>query len=320
MRGVDLNQFDFDYDLTWAGFFLNSKGKVYGRFGGRDSEAADAHLTLAGLKHAMRAALARHQKASELPAERLSRPVSRPEELPAGQKLKANACIHCHQVYEFSRAVEIEADRFDKKSVWVYPSPTNLGLTLASDEQDRVASVKDGSAAAAAGVRAGDVLKSVGGRPVASFADVQYALHYAPAMGELAVTYERAGKPAQAKLRLAQGWREGDISWRGSMWGIPPVASVYGQDLTPDEKTALGLGPKALAFKQGDFVPHPAAKAGIQAKDIILGVEGKTMEMNMLQFNVYIRMNYEVGDRVPYALIRNGKRMTVTVVLEKRDF
>ena len=49
-------------------------------------------------------------------------------------------------------------------------------------------------------------------------------------------------------------------------------------------------------------MPHPAAKAGIKAKDVILGLEGKTMQMTMLQFNVYIRLNYEIGDRVTYAV------------------
>ena len=320
MRGVDLNQFDFDYDLTWAGFFMNAKGKVYGRFGGRDSEDADTHLTLSGLKHAMRVALARHRKEADAPPERLSKPVSRPDNYPAAGRLKADACIHCHQVYEFERQPAVQANRFDKSLIWVYPSPGYLGITLANEQQDRIASIKPSSAAATAGLRAGDVLKSVGGRPVASFADVQYALHYAPSTGDLTVTFERGGKAQSTALKLTKGWREGDISWRSSMWGIPPMASVYGEDLTAEEKQALGLNPKALAFRQGDFLPHPAAKAGIKAKDIILGVDGKAMEMNMLQFNLHIRLNYKVGDRVTYAGLRDGKRMTFTLLLENRDF
>jgi hypothetical protein len=35
MRGVNLNVFDFDYDLTWAALFLNSDQRVLGRFGDR---------------------------------------------------------------------------------------------------------------------------------------------------------------------------------------------------------------------------------------------------------------------------------------------
>lgn len=320
MRGVDLSQFDFDYDLTWAGFFMNAGGKVYGRFGGRDGEDADAHLTLPGLKNAMRAALAAYRKEPNAAREPLSKPVSRPEEYPAAGRLKAGACIHCHNVYDFDRDALFTAGQWKKELVWVYPPPKNLGLTLDPGEQNRVQGVAPRSEAARAGLRAGDLLRTVGARPVASFADVQYALHRAPASGKLSVTAERAGKPLSVSLTLAPGWRESDISWRGSMWGIPPTAAVYGQDLTPAEKEALGLGPKALAFRQGDFVPHPAAQAGIRAKDIILGLDDRPLEMTMLQFNAYIRLNFNVGDRVTYRVIRDGERLKIPMVLARRDF
>ena len=61
MRGVNLNVFDFDYDLTWAAFLMNAEEKIYGRFGGRDPDSPDRYLTLAGLKYALRAALAAHR-------------------------------------------------------------------------------------------------------------------------------------------------------------------------------------------------------------------------------------------------------------------
>ncbi|SVB76452.1 uncharacterized protein METZ01_LOCUS229306, partial [marine metagenome] len=33
MKGVDLSQFQFDYDLSWAAMFINADGTVYGRYG-----------------------------------------------------------------------------------------------------------------------------------------------------------------------------------------------------------------------------------------------------------------------------------------------
>lgn len=320
MRGVDLTQFDFDYDLTWAGFLMNAGGKVYGRFGGRDGANADANLTLPGLKHAMRAALAAYRKDPDAAAERLERQVARPEAYPAAARLKADACIHCHNVYDFDRDALHSAGQWKKELVWVYPPPKNLGLTLESDQQNRVRSVAPGSSAARAGLQPGDELRALGGRPVASFADAQYALHRAPAEGTLPVTWERAGKTRDALLPLAPGWRESDLTWRESMWGIPPTASVYGKDLTAEEKTALGIPPKALAFRQGDFVPGPARAAGIKAKDIILGLHDRALEMNMLQFNVYVRLNFSVGDRVTYSVLRNGQRLQIPVTLARRDF
>src|SRR5436190_1481215 len=117
MRGVNLDVFDFDYDLTGAGFFLNADEKVYGRYGGRGA---------------------------------------------------------------------------------------------------RVRGVAPGSAAARAGLRPDDVLLSVGGLPVASIADAQYALHRAPARGKVPVAWRRQGRECSASLELAGGWRKTDLSWRWS--------------------------------------------------------------------------------------------------------
>lgn len=320
MRGVDLNQFDFDYDLTWAGFFMNARGKVYGRFGGRDGENAEEHLTLPGLKNAMRAALAAYRKDPDAAAERLNKAVARVEEYPAAARLKAGACIHCHQVYNFEHEALYDSGAWKKDRAWIYPPPANLGILLDKSRQNQVAQVEAGSAAERAGLRAGDLLVSVGGRPVASFADLQYSLHHAPASGMLPVTWERSGQSQSAALSLPQGWRKSDLSWRASMWSLPPAAAVHGKDLSPAEKEALGLSAKALAFRQGQFVPAPAARAGIKPNDIILGLDGQKMEMTMLQFNLHIRMNHEVGETVIYRVIRDGAELKIPMKLQRRNF
>src|SRR5262249_9854345 len=105
MRGVDLRRFDFDHDLTWAGFFLSPRGNVLGRFGGRDASSPDKYLTLKGLKHAMALALsfARQNATGMRPAAEAPAGVEHVELFPAAARLKANACIHCHQVYDFRR-------------------------------------------------------------------------------------------------------------------------------------------------------------------------------------------------------------------------
>ena len=62
VEGVDLNVFQFDYDLTMMVFFLNAEERIYGRYGGRGGESADARLSLAGLHYAMKAALDAHRR------------------------------------------------------------------------------------------------------------------------------------------------------------------------------------------------------------------------------------------------------------------
>lgn len=318
MRGVNLDVFAFDCDLTWAAFFLSADEKVYGRFGGRDAESADKYLTLPGLKHALRAALAAHKKEpkSKPPAEATS--AKTVEQFEAAKRLKPDACIHCHQVYDFRREQLKAAKKWSLDEVWVYPLPENVGLTVDPEQGDRVKSVLDKSAAAKAGLKAGDVLRSVNGVPVASFADIQHGLHRAPASGKVAVAWERDGKGRSAALDLAEGWRKTDISWRTSMWGLEPGAYVHGRDLGAEDRKRLGLSDKALAFRQADFVPAPARAAGVRPGDVIVGVDDKALEMTMLQFNAYVRLNYKVGDKVTYNVIRDGKRVNVPLALPAR--
>jgi serine protease Do len=319
MRGVNLDVFAFDHDLTWAAFFLSADEKIYGRFGGRDAESADKYLTLPGLKHALRAALASHRKApkEKTPAE--PKPTRTVEQYPAAKRLRTDACIHCHQVYDFRREDLKAAKKWSLDEVWVYPLPQNVGLILDPDQGDRVKSVLAKSAADRAGLRTGDTLRTLNGVPVASFADAQYGLHLAPRSGRIAVSWEHEGKEKSGELELATDWRKTDISWRASMWGLEPAAVVNGRDLSAEQKKRLGLSEKALAFRQPEFMPAAARTAGIQGGDVIVGVDGKALEMTMAQFNVYIRLTYQVGDKVTYNILRDGKRVDVPLKLPARD-
>jgi predicted metalloprotease with PDZ domain len=320
MRGVNLTVFAFDYDLTWAAFFLNADEHVYGRYGGRDAGDPEKYLTLAGLKYAMRQALAAHRHAQRERPPAAAQPVRTVEQYAAAKRLTPNACIHCHQVYDFRREELQAAGRWTKDEVWVYPLPENVGLTLDVTQGNRIAAVRADSPAGRAGLRAGDVLRDLNRQPVASFADAQHALHLAPAAGAVPITWQRGAARLTGTLQLEPGWRKTDISWRGSMWGLDPTPCVYGPDLTPAEKRQLGLGPKRLAFRQGNFIPPPARLAGVRPGDIILGIDGKELEMTMLQFNAYVRLSYEVGDPITLNIIRDGKRLDIPMKLPARAF
>src|SRR5262245_3705392 len=119
MRDVDLNRFDFDYDLTWAGFFMNANAHTYGRFGGRDAGPAESHLTIPGLRYAMRRALAAFQSDPNAPGPAV--PARTVEQYPAAKQRPAPNCIHCHHVYEFSRDALRRAGRWQGEMAWVYP-------------------------------------------------------------------------------------------------------------------------------------------------------------------------------------------------------
>lgn len=318
MRGVDLDLFDFDYDLTWMGFFISADDHVYGRYGGRDAESPHSRVSLPGLRFAMDAALRSHRN-NNVRRETPRQPGRRAEQLLAAQSLRPQACIHCHQVYDFRRQELQASGKWRREDLWVYPLPETLGFTLDIDRGDRVAHVKPNSAADQLGLQAGDRLERVNGSAIASFADVQYALHRIAPTGRLSLSWSRAGQRQQALLELPLGWRETDISWRWSLRGVDPAPGVYGEDLTAAEKQSLGLKPERLAFRQGPFVSPSVQRFGIRPNDVVIGIDGKELTMTARQFGAYVRLNHKVGDRIVYNVIRGRDRLNVEFVLASRE-
>ena len=102
------------------------------------------------------------------------------------------------------------------------------------------------------------------------------------------------------------------------MWTMPPAMGIYGKNLTVTEKRKFGLGAKRLAFRQGRYVPPRTRRAGFRAGDLIIGVNGKQLEMTMLQFNLYMRTNFNVGDKVSFDIIRGQRKMKISMTLPVR--
>lgn len=314
IQGADLNLFEFDYDLTWVAFFMNASGKIYGRFGGRDGKGPDTRNTLEGLHFAMDAALAEHRKN---PNARPEAPAQAPmyvENLPTAKRYQG--CIHCHQVKEIIRTEQQKTGTWDRESIYTYPLPENVGITLDLAKGNLIRSVKPGSPAAKAGVEPGDVVRTLNKTPVNSFADAAYGLHKAPFQGDIPIVLERNGKNIEAKLAVAPQWRRTNITWRPSLLDMLPAITVYGTDLTAKEKKAIGLDEKRLAFRQDDPV-HAAAKAmGVQVNDVILGVDERKLELSMDEFLGFVRQNYLVGESMTLNVLRNGKRVDLKVTLK----
>jgi hypothetical protein len=310
---MDLRLFDFDYDLTFMVFFMNADERIYGRYGGRDGKSADGRMSLKGLRYAMQAALDAHRQQPKAPA---AGPKGAPllAEQYAAAKLRRNQneCIHCHQINEFRRYDMKQAGTFKREELWVYPLPDNVGLILDVDQGNKVKSVTPGSPADKAGVRSGAVLQTLNGASVHSIGDAMYALHRAPAQGQVPLSWLLGGKSTTSTLSVSHGWRQTNWTWRPSMLDILPALSLFGDDLTAQEKKVLGLPEKRLAFRQDKIVHKDALKLGVQGGDIIIGVDDLPLEMNMLDFLGYIRRNYVVGDKITLNVIRNGKKIELT--------
>jgi S1-C subfamily serine protease len=186
---------------------------------------------------------------------------------------------------------------------------------LEVDRGNVVRKVMTGSAAAAIGLQPGDVVESLGGIRVRSFADAQYALDKAPAKGTLQIVWQRRDEWFDKQLRLNSGWRRSDILWRPSMYKMIAAPRVFGDDLNATAKATLGLAEKQLAFRQRDSVSTQARKAGIRAGDIILGFEGKQLEMDAYEFQSYVRREYLSGDIVKVIVIRDGQKIILPMKL-----
>jgi hypothetical protein len=314
MRGVDLRVFDFDYDLDWAALILTPDEQVIGRFGGRDGTEPNRYRTFPGLRYALEEALKAPRPAAGTKGPMKGQPDT-VENYKATERIKPDACIHCHQAYDFRREALQEAGKWQKELAWVYPLPENVGLRLDPRQGNRIEQIDADSAAYRLGLKAGDVVRAVNGQRTASFADVQYALHRADGSGGIAFVWERAGNKHEGTLRPPAGWRVTDLSWRASTKKVGPAPSIHGNDLSAEEKQRLGLGPKRLAMALGPFLPQVARQAGLRQGDIIVGVDDKRLEMTAGQFEVYIRLKYQPGQKLTYNLLRGGRPESVTLTL-----
>jgi hypothetical protein len=219
MNGVDIGLFQFDYDLTFAAVFLNANEQIYSRYGGRDHQSSDNRISLAGLKNTMREVLALHEKQKRVSASPAPRKKMTPEDFPTvPPTLKAGgSCIHCHQVNEFRWRADKLQGTFSKESLWGYPLPENVGLTLDVDRGNLVKAVAPDAAAHKAGLQAGDVLEMVNGVATISQADVQWGLFNAPVEGRFSIQFRRYGQPQTGTIEVVRGWKRTNNIWRASV-------------------------------------------------------------------------------------------------------
>ena len=156
-------------------------------------------------------------------------------------------------------------------------------IGLAKPAGALVARVDDGTPAALAGVRPGDVITALGGKAVTSPRDLsRMVADLAPGARE-GLTVWRGG--ADKDLSIVVGTNDaGDNPVVADAGGAPggdaaqrvPTIGVQLGDLTADLRDSLGLpGGERGAVVEGVNPDKPAADAGLQPGDVILSVNQK---------------------------------------------
>jgi serine protease Do len=317
MNGVDLNRFEFDYDTTWAAFFLDAELNVYSRYGGRDADSSDGRLSKDSLLTTMNEVLETHERRKRAPLAGELHPAPKPATTPEDIPLLAAAhqgCVHCHQVQEYRLLQAFHDGKFEPAQLFGYPLPENIGLRLDRKHGHRVEALLPDSPAAKAKLKEGDVVTRVNDVPVRSEQDIRWALHRADDRKPIAVSVLRsvAGKlgepgPITVELKVGGAWRQTDLSWRKSLRSVPLPLGFLGYALGREEREKARLGGDRLAIKVVSIRGAGLAESlRLKKGDTIVAVEGNSGHRILEEFKSDLLRKYSPGDRIRLRVRREG--------------
>ena len=329
-NAIDLQKFQFDYDLSFSAMMFHSDGTVLGRFGSWTHQKDAQDTTTAGLRATLEAAVALHRgypanKAALAGKQGAAMPFKTPIEFPAlSGKYRAGldwegkvvqSCVHCHQIGDAFRTFYRDAKKpIPTELIYPMPAPETLGIALSPNHATRVAAVVAGSAAEKAGIRAGDDLLALGGQSLVSVADAAWALHRAPATGSISAVVQRAGKPLILNITLPERWRhKSDISRRVGTW--PMRAMTTGGMTLEDvaEGESLALRVKTV----GQYGKHAAAKnAGFQKDDVIISIEGDKTRRTEGELIGWLLERHHAGEKVRVVVQRGTAPVELSLPMQ----
>lgn len=115
--------------------------------------------------------------------------------------------------------------------------------------------------------------------------------------------------PAEVAVPIVETLKKGEKIERGYL-------GVQITPLSEDLADSLGLAKNSGEFIQSVVPGEAAAKAGIQAGDVVTKVNGRTVTPD--QTLSFLVANLPVGTSVPIELVRNGKTVKVNATLGQR--
>jgi S1-C subfamily serine protease len=228
-------------------------------------------------------------------------------------------CIHCHNIHDAENDLWVRDGTMSKNKLWRYPYPDNLGIRLSVHDGRTVEFVEVGSAAAKAGIAVGQTIDSANGQAISSVADFQWVLNSLEnRAGEaIAIAFDDGSK---VTLTTKENWKQTDISWRGSLFSLSPKLRIWMPALKENELAKYNLKPGTSALlimwiNRGKPAGKAAINAGLKQGDIVLQADGRPVPDSDQKFHAWVKMNYEAGQKIRLAVLRDGKEIYVDLPL-----
>jgi serine protease Do len=136
-----------------------------------------------------------------------------------------------------------------------------------------VSKVEPGSAAAAAGVKSGDVILEYNGTPVADAGQLSMRVNTTPPGERATLKIWREGKPMTLTARIASATAGETVDANAGPADQAPLGLTV-RPLTSDEREQAGVASGLVV----ENVQGRAAQAGIQQGDVLLGVDGEPVK------------------------------------------
>ncbi len=138
-----------------------------------------------------------------------------------------------------------------------------------------VSSVLDNGPAKAAGLQAGDVIVSYEGKPIDAASELPLAVGATAPGATARIEVIRAGKPKTLVLKIGSLPSDEKVRLGADESGEGAKLNATVSELTPQQKKQLGVDHGLLVQ---EVAAGAAARAGVQAGDVILQIDGKRVD------------------------------------------
>src|SRR5262249_981053 len=107
-----------------------------------------------------------------------------------------------------------------------------------------------------------------------------------------------------------------------STWGLRRMVlgGMLLDSVTADERTKTGVPDWSMALRVkhvGQYGPHAAAhQAGVRKDDILISFAGKSGFARETDILAYAQNEHKLGDLVKVTLMREGKKIDVTIPMQ----